>query len=73
MALSRFEITINGKECIPAADFTDLSLFSGVARAVQQSYPPDFLRDGYIEVQIKQVQGGPEQKIVWVELPAVPR
>ncbi len=34
LALSRFEITINGKKCNPAADLTDLPLFLGVAREI---------------------------------------
>jgi len=73
MAASKFEITANGKQCNPAADFTDLPLFSGVARAVQHSCAPNALRDGYNEIQIKQLPGEPEQKIVWVELRIVPR
>jgi hypothetical protein len=73
MGASKFEITVNGKKCNPAAALADLSLFSGVARAVQHQCSPDSLRDGYNEVQIKQVPGGPEQKIVWVELRIVPR
>ena len=73
MAQSKFEITINGRKCNPAADLTDLSLFSGVARAVQHLCPLDSLRDGYNEIQIKQLPGEPEQKIVWVELRIVPR
>ena len=73
MAASKFEITINGKKCNPAADLADLSLFSGVARAVQHQCSPDSLRDGYNEIQIKQLPGEPQQKIVWVELRIAPR
>lgn len=73
LAASKFEITINGKKCSSEPDLADLSLFSGVARAVQHRCPSDSLRDGYNEIQIKQVPGGPEPKIVWVELRIVPR
>lgn len=73
MGASKFEVTVNGKQCNPAADLTDLSLFSGVARAVQHSCAPNALRDGYNEIQIKQLPGEPEQKVVWVELRIVPR
>ncbi len=70
---SRFEITINGKKCSAASDVADLSLFSGVARAVQHQSTPDSLRAGYNEIQIKQLPGEAQQKIVWVELRIVPR
>ena len=73
MAPSRFEITINGRQCAAAPDLTDLSLFSGVTRAVQHRCSPDSLRDGYNEIQIKQLPGEPQQKIVWMELRIVPR
>lgn len=73
IAPSKFEITINGKKCNPSPDLTDLSLFSGVARAVQHLCPSDSLRDGYNEIQIKQLPGEPQQKIVWVELRFVPQ
>jgi hypothetical protein len=73
LALAKFEITINGKKCVPTADLADLSLFSGVARAVQHQCSPDSLRAGYNEIQIKQLPGEPQQKIVWVELRIVPR
>ena len=73
MAQSKFEILINGKTCASASDCTDLSLFSGVARALQQLCPSGSLRDGYNEIQIKQLPGEPEQKIVWVELRIAPR
>ncbi len=73
LAASKFEITVNGKKCSPEPDLADFSLFSGATRAVQHRCPSDSLGDGYNEVQIKQVPGGPEQKIVWVELRIVPR
>jgi hypothetical protein len=73
LALSRFAISTNGKKCNPAADLTDLSLFSDVARAVQQLCPTDSLRDGYNEIQIQQLPGEPQEKIVRVELRIVPR
>jgi len=73
MAESKFEVTINGKACTPAAEFTDLSLFSGVARAVRHQCPPESLHDGYNEIRITQLPGAPEQKIVWVELRIAPR
>lgn len=73
MAESKFEITIHGKSCIPAADLADLSLFPEVARAVRHQCPPDSVRDGYNEIHIKQLPGEPEQKIVWLELRIVPR
>ena len=73
MAQGKFEITINGSKCTPAPDLADLSLFSGVARAVQHQCPSDSLHDSYNEIQIKQLPGTPEQKIVWVELRVVPR
>lgn len=73
MAQGKFDLTINGRKCNPAADLTDLSLFSGVARAVQHQCPSDSLCAGYNEIQIKQLPGEPEQKIVWVELRIAPR
>ena len=73
MAQSKFEITINGKKSTSSSDLTDLSLFSGSARAIQHLCPAGSLRNGYNEIQIKQLPGEPEQKIVWVELRIVPR
>lgn len=73
MTQSRFEIMINGKQCAPSSDLADLSLFSGVAKAVQHLCPPDGLRGGYNEIQIKQLPGEAQQKIIWVELRIVPR
>jgi hypothetical protein len=73
MARSEFEITINGKGCAPAADLADLSLFSGVARAIQHQCPPGSVSDGYNEIHIRQLPGEPEQRIVWLELRIVPR
>ena len=73
MLQSKFEVAINGKKCSPALDLTDLSLFSGVARAVEHECPSDSLRDGYNVIHIRQLMGEREQKIVWVELRIVPR
>jgi hypothetical protein len=73
LASSKLEIRVNGKPCSPAADLTDLSLFSGVARAVQHSCRSDSLRDGYNEIQIKQLPGEPSRRIVWLELRIAPR
>lgn len=73
MAQSKFEFTVNGTKCTSSSDLTDLSLFSGVARAVQNRCSLDLLRDGYNEIQIQQLPGAPQQKIVWVELRIAPR
>jgi hypothetical protein len=73
LAQSKFEITINGKHCPATSDLADLSLFSGVARAAQHLCLSDFLRAGYNDIQIKQLSGAPEQKIVWLELRMAPR
>lgn len=73
MAQSKFAITVNGKSCAPAKDLGELSLLSGVARAVQHQCSLETLRDGYNEIEVKQLDGAPEQKIVWVELRMVPR
>jgi len=73
IAQSKFEILVNGKSCAPASDLTDLSLFAGVARALQHQCAPGSVRDGYNEVQIRQHSGQQEQKIVWLELRIVPR
>jgi len=70
---SKFEVTINGRKCNPTTDLAELSLFSGVARAAQHICPPSAFRDGYNEIQIKQLPGEPEQKIVWVELRIQPK
>ena len=73
VAQGKFEITINGRKCTPTTDLADLSLFSGVARAMQHQGPSDSLHDGYNEIQIKQLPGEPQQKIVWVEMRITPR
>jgi uncharacterized lipoprotein YddW (UPF0748 family) len=73
MTQTRFEITINGKKCTAAPDLADLSLFSGVARAIQHRCAAGSFRDGYNEIHIRQLPGEPEQKIVWVEMRIVPR
>jgi uncharacterized lipoprotein YddW (UPF0748 family) len=73
IAQSKFEITINGNRCTPAADLADLSLFSGIARAVEHQCSPGSVRDGYNEIHIRQLPGEPEQKIAWMELRIVPR
>lgn len=72
MAQSKFEITINARKCTAASDLTDLSLFSGVARAVQHQCAAGSLRDGYNEIHIQQLPGEAQQKIVWLELRIVP-
>ena len=72
MARSKFEVTVNGRACALVTDLADLSLFAGVARAVQHQFPPDLLRAGYNEVQIKQLPGEPQQRIVWLELRVSP-
>jgi hypothetical protein len=61
MSPSKFGITINGKECASTSDLTNLSLFSGVARAVQHLCPPGSLHDGYNEIHIQQLADEPEQ------------
>ena len=68
MARSRWEVTVNGHGCAPTSDLGDLALLSGVARAGRFTCPPQSLRDGYNDVQIRQLPGDPEQKVVWVEL-----
>jgi hypothetical protein len=73
IAQSKFEVMINGKSCAPAIDLADLSLFSGVARAIQHRCSADSVRDGYNEIQIRQLPGGPEQKIAWLELRIAPQ
>ncbi len=72
MVSSKFEITINGRKCKPATDLADLSQCSGVVRAVQQLCPSGSLRNGYNEIQIKQLPGESQQKVVWVELRIAP-
>jgi hypothetical protein len=73
LAQSKFEITVNGTNCVPAADLADLSRFSGVARAVRHQCPQGSVRDGYNELRVKQLPGEPEQKITWLELRVEPR
>jgi len=73
MTQAKFEITINGKEGSAVSDFTDLTLFAGVARAVQHQCPPNALCGGYNDIRILQLPGLPEQRVVWVELRIVPR
>lgn len=68
MARCRLEVTLNGQVCAPASDLDDLSPLSGVARAGRFACPAQSLRGGYNDVQIRQLPGEPEQKIVWVEL-----
>ena len=68
IARSRFEVTVNGQVCAPASDLEELSQLSGVARASRYACPAPSLRDGPNDVQIRQLPGEPEQKIVWVEL-----
>ncbi len=65
---SRFEVTVNGRACESAVDLDDLSLLKGAGRGGRYACPADSLRDGYNAVQIRQLRGEPEQKIVWVEL-----
>jgi hypothetical protein len=68
IAQSQFEITINGQQCTPVADLIDLSLFSGVARAVQQRCPPGSVHNGFNQIHLRQLPGVTEQKITWLEL-----
>ncbi|MHC1769149.1 MAG: hypothetical protein AB9869_33510 [Verrucomicrobiia bacterium] len=65
---SRFDVTVNGQACSSAVDLDSLSLLPGVVQAGRFACPADFLRDGYNDVQIRQLPGEPEQKVVWVEL-----
>lgn len=73
MARGRFEVTINGEPCAAVSDLTDLSNFSGVARAARFACPAKALRDAFNEVQFRQLPGEPERKIVWVEMQIVPK
>lgn len=68
MVRSRFEATVNGRACAPRSDLDDFSQLPEVARAVRFACPSKSIRDGYNDVQIRQMSGEPEQKIVWVEL-----
>lgn len=73
MARSRFEVTINGQSCAAASDLTDLSTLSGVTRAARFACPVKAFRDGYNEIQLRQLPGEPEQNIVWGELQIIPK
>ena len=71
-ARSRFEVTINGQPCAQTPDLTDLTTFSGVARAARFTCPVKALREGFNEIQFRQAPGEPEQKIVWLEFQIQP-
>jgi hypothetical protein len=71
-ARSKFDVTLNGKRCAPAGDLADLTLFAEVARAAQFACSPDSVRAGFNEIQLVQLPGELEQKIVWLELRLTP-
>jgi hypothetical protein len=68
LARARFDAAVNGQPCAPPADLENPSLMSGAARASRFPCPVEALREGYNEVQVRQLPGEPEQTIVWVEL-----
>ncbi len=68
-----FEARLNGVNCIPAPDLADRSLLSGVTRALQLQVPADAVRDGYNEIELRQLSGPAEQTVVWLEVRIIPR
>jgi len=73
LALAKFDVRMNRKKCIPAADLADISLLQNITRAIQFQCPEGSLRRGYNKIQIKQMSGAPEQIITWLELRIAPQ
>ncbi|HNR31706.1 MAG TPA: hypothetical protein PKI11_12530 [Candidatus Hydrogenedentes bacterium] len=63
-----FEVTVNGRDCPPAADLAPSQALPDVARAVSFACPLEVLEEGYNTVQIKQTGPDAEQQIVWAEI-----
>jgi len=68
MAGSRLAVTINGTPAAPTADLSEPKKLGGAARALAFQIPPAALRPGYNEAAAQQLDGGPAQQIVWVEI-----
>jgi hypothetical protein len=63
-----FDVSVNGRPCMPVADHADASRFPGVKRAVQFACPPTALKTGANEFLVRQRRDAPVQQAVWAEL-----
>ena len=69
ISTARFSGKLNGHDLRPTQDAQDVKIFGGqVARAVQFTCTLSSLRDGYNDLDLRQIAGEPSQQIVWVEL-----
>ena len=72
VAGAEFEATINGEACEPLPDLDNPSQFPGSARAIEFKCPIKAIKDGYNIAEIKQVNSGADQQIIWAELRITP-
>lgn len=62
------KVTVNGKECSPAASAPEAAAFPGAAYALGFDCPLDALTAGYNVVQVKGTGSEKPQQVVWAEL-----
>lgn len=68
LADARFEVKLNGRALTLREDVSEVKPLGGVTRALQFACPLDALRAGANELSVRQVDTGPSQQIVWIEL-----
>ena len=74
VAEARFEASLNDRKLGPAQKAPDLRGFGGgTVRAVRFPCPLDAVNDGHNKLQIRQIDGGAPQQIVWVEIRFEPK
>lgn len=68
VAAARLEVRLNGRTLGPAEELSDRRGLGGTGRAVRFACPPESGRPGENELDLRQLDGGPAQQIVWVEI-----
>lgn len=68
LAEARFEVKLNGQVLAAIPDVAEVKPLGGVGRALQYACPLEALRPGENELTVRQIDAGPSQQIVWVEL-----
>jgi len=68
VAGSRLDVSLNGSRLTSFPDLPEPQRLGGAARAKAFRVPPAALWPGYNEVAVQQLDRGPAQQIVWVEI-----
>lgn len=68
VATAVLELKLNGQPLGTPEDVPDRSRLGGTARALRFRCPPEAVRPGYNELELRQRAGAPAQQVVWVEI-----